>query len=422
MRRGGGAAGTGGRGAPGAAGGVSRGRRKQGRAVSAVQSPSTTRVVVPDSDPQQRIMTPSSIPSCPGCGTLVGADVKALQCDGCGREDAWKCIECLGISVEIYELLINGAGGELKWMCAGCESGMTTGSPGLAIGTCPEDRRDPRLDIVIAMLEKILDRHEHFERKLAEKCDLDIVKGLEAETKQLKCELTKVAGDIGGRMTDIEQRLGVLNSDSFVDIDRRMKSVEQRTEIQAIMAEVVNGNALRDKFDGEVVEATVEKAVNKKIEEDKDIDQRRCNIVVFGVAEDADPESRRQSDIKFVGDLYKEITDTSLNEDGITKLFRLGRRELNGKDRPLLVSFKDIDTKAAVMSNLTKLRGINKRLGSISITHDLSPRQREEVKKVLAEARTKYGGLKGTDGAENWKVIVVGQQSARPRAIRVRTN
>jgi hypothetical protein len=49
----------------------------------------------------------------------------------------------------------------------------------------------------------------------------------------------------------------------------------------------------------------------------------------------------------------------------------------------------------------------------------LSPRQREAVKKVLDEARVKYGGLHGKDDSGNWKVLVVGQ-TTKPRAIQVR--
>lgn len=91
-----------------------------------------------------------------------------------------------------------------------------------------------------------------------------------------------------------------------MDIDRRVKSVEERTEIQTIMSEVINGNALKGKFDEEAVESKVEKIVTQKIEQDRDIEQRRCNIVVFGYSEETEAADRIRSDSDMIHRLYKD--------------------------------------------------------------------------------------------------------------------
>jgi len=43
-----------------------------------------------------KIKLAATIPSCCGCGMLIGNDTKALQCDKCQTE-TWKCIDCLSI-------------------------------------------------------------------------------------------------------------------------------------------------------------------------------------------------------------------------------------------------------------------------------------------------------------------------------------
>jgi len=43
------------------------------------------------------------IPSCAGCGTVIGKEVKALQCDNCSSLQSWKCSECLDLNLGVYD-------------------------------------------------------------------------------------------------------------------------------------------------------------------------------------------------------------------------------------------------------------------------------------------------------------------------------
>ena len=45
-----------------------------------------------------------AVPGCRVFGTLVTAKVRALQCDRCGDTNKWKCIKCLAMSSEAYDL------------------------------------------------------------------------------------------------------------------------------------------------------------------------------------------------------------------------------------------------------------------------------------------------------------------------------
>jgi len=49
---------------------------------------------------------PSGCVGCVGCGTIIQNDTRALQCDKCNA-DKWKCIECLGMTGDVYHGLID---------------------------------------------------------------------------------------------------------------------------------------------------------------------------------------------------------------------------------------------------------------------------------------------------------------------------
>ena len=59
-----------------------------------------------------------AVPVCTVCGTPVSADVRALQCERCGDPNKWKCIGCLAVSADAYDMLI--ACKELCWFCHEC--------------------------------------------------------------------------------------------------------------------------------------------------------------------------------------------------------------------------------------------------------------------------------------------------------------
>jgi len=48
----------------------------------------------------------ANTPTCTACDTFILPEVRALQCNCCEKREQWKCIECLGISAEVYNALI----------------------------------------------------------------------------------------------------------------------------------------------------------------------------------------------------------------------------------------------------------------------------------------------------------------------------
>ena len=76
------------------------------------------------------------------------------------------------------------------------------------------------------------------------------------------------------------------------------------------------------------------------------------------------------------------------------------------------------------MGKLKELKTASERYRITSTAHDLTPRQREVVNELRKKALDELEAETGTENdaakkGENYRIIVVGQQTSKPRAIRV---
>ena len=72
--------------------------------------------------------------------------------------------------------------------------------------------------------------------------------------------------------------------------------------------------------------------------------------------------------------------------------------------------------KNRIFGRVSELKSADMRFRGVSISHDLTPRQREHVKEVRKKAMAEQ---ERSGNQLNKKIIVVGQASSNPRAIRV---
>ena len=75
-------------------------------------------------------------------------------------------------------------------------------------------------------------------------------------------------------------------------------------------------------------------------------------------------------------------------ESEISKIHRLGKIKEDAI-RPLLVSFKDENTKRALFGQLQSLKECPKPLCDISVQHDMTPTERDESKELFDQAKSK---------------------------------
>jgi len=115
----------------------------------------------------------------------------------------------------------------------------------------------------------------------------------------------------------------------------------------------------------------------------------------------------------------ENVSQVKPETNGIEKLFRLGRRvDSSDVPRPLLVGFKNPAVKDKIWSNLKNLKEADARFEGISLAHDLTPRQRAEVKKLIDTAKQDHVGS-SSDGPENYCFRMAGLGS-RMRVIKTR--
>ena len=278
-----------------------------------------------------------TVPSCCGCGVVIGEDTKALQCDKCPN-DVWKCIDCLALTADVYDQLLSLPSCGLKWYCDACDKAVDISDS------------DDKIDKLVSVVEKMVERFVDMEDKLREKSDLSTVMQLDARIRSLEENFHRYE-------QNLELRLAAVD-------DNVVKHVQEK--LQEFVEYSFNKNNCTN-----VVEDAVKVEVIKKMDEDKDIENRQNNIIVYRVPEKQSdsPETRNESDKKFLQALLKSVFEIEADDSTIEKQFRLGKFDDSADTvRPLLVRFKTFEDKNTVMSNLHRLRQTEERFKGMCCT------------------------------------------------------
>ena len=122
----------------------------------------------------------------------------------------------------------------------------------------------------------------------------------------------------------------------------------------------------------------VEEKVNEAMEELKEEEKRKNNIIISNVKEDGD-------DLIQIQTFFKE--EVSISTDEVAEIYRLGKKREDAKfPRPIKVVLKsnrkDVLTKAAIKINKGRTQA-----DRVYVNNDLTARQREADGKLRAELR-----------------------------------
>jgi len=98
------------------------------------------------------------------------------------QEITWKCNECLGLSVEMYEMLLSNAGRVLKWFCTPCSKEVMS----------QRDSVTEKLDDIGKKLENLVDRMHSIEARLDSKADLNAVAKLEVQVDNFEKRMSSI--------------------------------------------------------------------------------------------------------------------------------------------------------------------------------------------------------------------------------------
>ena len=256
---------------------------------------------------------------------------------------------------------------------------------------------------LLVKLPTLMERYELMDRMLDEKCSV-------AEAVKLESRLITLES----KMCEAEQK----HNNHVVELEARISYMEMKITTNTAAA---NDNLDHDNgpSDEELIKVVVQEELNRKTAEEKDIENRKKNIILYRVPEKRSDSvtERRESDLMFVKDLLDGVFDIQLEDDGVEKMFRLGRWA-EDRARPLLVSFKDLGHKETILSNLVKLRAPIEKFRGVGISPDLHPKEREEIKRMVEEAKQAHIATE-SDEVENYRFIVVGKGTRR-RLIKIK--
>jgi len=103
-------------------------------------------------------------------------------------ESFWQCVDCLNISIS------------LRWFCDSCEQAVMDPR-----GTVPPPQND-KLENLISLVEKLMQRYETFENKLHDKCDVADAAKIETKISKLEEKFSKWDHEVEARLQSLEQK------------------------------------------------------------------------------------------------------------------------------------------------------------------------------------------------------------------------
>ena len=105
------------------------------------------------------------------------------------------------------------------------------------------------------------------------------------------------------------------------------------------------------------VEEVIQKSLKDRDIEEREKQNRRKNIIVFGLPESDKPESetRREEDIQKMVGLCRNICKIDITSTDVRRAVRLGKATENN-ERPLLIAMDEETKKREIFLNLNKIR------------------------------------------------------------------
>ena len=128
---------------------------------------------------------------------------------------------------------------------------------------------------------------------------------------------------------------------------------------------------------------------------------RDKNVIIHNCDEVGLNEERKQNDSKFVETLINKVLEANVD---IIEITRLGNaiNDQEGRKRPLKITFSSSEQRIIVMSKLRNLKNAEKCYNKIRVTSDMNRSEREEVRRLVDEAKN----LTAQEKTQEWIHIV----------------
>ena len=293
--------------------------------------------------------------SCGKCGKVVK---EGIQCEIC---EVWWHPACSGIDKELCESL--GKSQQLHWYCVNCNLGV---------------------DKLIKEVMKIRNRLEDVEdcvKKMNDKVE-KLREGFNTQLDNVILEVNRTKNE-RLKESDVKQLIA----------EELRKFEDKDCELKPIWSEIITkevGNRFSEiTNDIDSVQKSVTET-KEKILDNEDKLKRKNNIIMYNVEESKSGTvaGRNDDDMKFCGSVMEEVLKVGYEKGDIVKVVRLGKFD-DSKKRPLLIEFTNAHVKNVVMENVTKLGTAKDNYKGVTISHDMTIKEREQCRMLVEEAKKK---------------------------------
>lgn len=350
---------------------------------------------------------------CPKCDITVCDKDMALECEICEK---WFHIKCQSLTEAEYKFI--GEHKAVHWYCTSCNKNVATFLQMLGNVKQRQDKLEENFETLKTDMSQIAsDTKATQEVSLSNSKALDeMAKGnlpegmMKAIEKRIDYVATKIKAEIGNLSQEVktvkdlsattETKLETAIEAKLVEglaksidsqVENKMKSQKQQLELT--FADVVSKqvNSKMGELSGDLNKVQqVLGETKKQVEEEKDKENRSNNIIIYRIPESTTREQRKSHDTSFCMELFKDCLDVDIVENDLKAVFRIGKVEQDLQTpRPLLIQCKERGVKNRIMESLSKLRNADSKFKSLSITHDLTQKERSEMKTLLEEAKQK---------------------------------
>ncbi len=326
--------------------------------------------VFEDKADKQEKVGPTPKETCGSCTHNIEEEDEDIFCDGlCGK---WYHIACARVTEEENKI-IGKSTNNINWYCVLCADKVEE--------MIHEDWGQWK-----KKQEEMLSTIGDLTRQLGDMKDKDIanmdkrIKTLEEyDIKAIKEKIEN--GATAGSQESEETKEKIRNLGIEIEANKKATATKCNSEeVNGIMKAGLNK-------ENREMQSTVRKTVAEEVSK-----AREKNIIIYRAEEGTSnlKEENIKHDKAIVRKLIQHCKGTMEEDTAIDKIIRLGRKE-EGKIRPLLVAFKELETKKGLFRNLKELgqEATPEELKNLSVSHDMTTQEREENKKLVAEARAK---------------------------------
>ena len=153
-------------------------------------------------------------------------------------------------------------------------------------------------------------------------------------------------------------------------MEEKQRDLEEKV-VMKLSTNYVSKEDIKKNVTVEIETRLQEKEAEKKARKD-----RKNNIIVFRMKENqaTNEKDTQTEDLREIKKILNEFCEVKLNEGDVAKVICMGKYT-ESKKRPVIITIKTEEKKKEIFQNLQKLRRC---VENITITHDLTQKQRKE--------------------------------------------